>query len=336
MPHDHTHVVARMYLRHWANSDERIKMVLVQSGDEVMPGINDAGVRAGIYKRERPSGVRSDDIETDSIQPIESAAAPLLADIRNAWPLSIEDKMAMAMFIGLQLVRGPRWFAWHDEFTDANLAGYREQGAFAPMPGEDASEEEIYERNVELHQSATQTLMKMLQLSATAASALGSMNWSLIEFGGPALATSDHPVVVWPISDKGRPPRPTVPASIGLVNFLEVRFPISPNLALLLTWRGQPDEARPLKGGAHHAKNINAFTIAEAEKAWFYKPGTRPKSAGGYWLPISPELVPDYSIRTAQSAPIRQLVQRDLMRRAGKGSLKAEIRYWPHAQVSTT
>jgi hypothetical protein len=332
---NHSHIVPAVYLRQFADSDRRIETTLVPSGKVVRPSIRDAGVRGGgFYKRERPSGERCDDVETVSIASIEADAGPLLGDLKAAWPLSGDNKVKLAMFAGLQLLRGPRWFAWHRSFTEAAYADYRKRGEFEPKPGqEDATEEEIYQANVTHMLSSTQALMKMLHLTAKAASSLGSMNWALVEFARPLLATCDHPVVAWPASDLGRTPAPVRPSSVGLVNFLEVRLPISPWLGLIMTWRNQPDVPEPLRGRKPHARNFNAFTIAEADEQWFCLPDSKPPIGTGRLLPLAPQLVDrGYGSIAAARAGIRRQIEADLQGQVGNPTLKTEIHYVPQPE----
>jgi hypothetical protein len=162
------------------------------------------------------------------------------------------------------------------------------------------------------------------------------MSWSLVEFGSPVVATADHPVVVWPPSDQGRPAEPVVASKVGIGNLLEVRFPVGPTTTVLMTWRDQPDPPNPISGKTHHAENLNAFTIAEAEKQWFHKPGTRrPRQRSGNWMPLSLELIPGYSIREAAYSDRRQRIIAALNDRLGEAiekSLRAEIRHIPGAR----
>lgn len=331
---DHSHIVPAGYLRQFALDDEQIRIVLTKTGEEIpaRTTVKNAGVRGGgQYKRERPDGSRSDDVETHTLHLIENDATPILRRLRDRWPLSGEDKVTLAKFIGVQLVRGPRWFAWHDEFTVENIEEYRAEGAFEPQPHHgDASEEEIFRANLDHFRGSTQTLMKMLYLGAKVGCAMGSMCWTLVEFARPVLATADHPVVVWPMSDGGRRAQSVVPAEVGVRNFLEVRLPISPWQALLMTWRDLPDDPNPVQAKAHHGQNLNAFTIAEAEEQWFFLPGTKcPRFRDGAWLPISAELVPGYSAATALASQLHQQVIADLQARTGDESLMVEIHYLP-------
>lgn len=334
---DHSHIVPAGYLRQFALDDEQIRIVLTKTGEEIPASttVKNAGVRGdGQYKRERPDGSRSDDFETVTLQSIESDAVPILRELRERWPLSGDDKLILAQFIGIQLVRGPRWFAWHDEFTVKNISEYRAGGAFEPKPHQEGvTEEEIFQANLDFFLNTTQTLMKMAQLGAKIGCAVGSMCWTLVEFAHPVFATSDHPVVVWPMTDAGRPVQSAVPGEVGVRNFLEVRLPISPRQALLMTWRDLPDDPKPVSGKAHHADNLNAFTVAEAEEQWFFLPGSqRPRIRGGTWLPLSAELVHGYSTSAAVSSQLYQTVIGDLQARTGDGSLKVEIHYAPQSK----
>lgn len=335
MPVDHSHIVPAMYLREWADDDGHMETYLVNRGSQKRVPVKHAGVRGGgFYKRERPTGKRSDDIETVSLQSIENTAAPVLRELETRWPLTGDDKLAMAMLIALQLVRGPKFFDWHDQFTSENLSRYRDEGQFAPGPGVEASEEQIYEATLEQMLGSTERLMTMLRVTAKMASCVGSMTWSLIRFERPVLATSDHPVVVWPASETGRPAEPAVPGKIGVGNFFEVRFPVNPWAALLMAWRDRPDTMAPIAGKTHHADNLNAFTIAEAEHQWFYRPGSRrPRRRTGPWLPLAPELLLDYSIREAAGCRRRRDILADMQGRVGEEmeqSLRAEIRHIPY------
>jgi hypothetical protein len=82
-------------------------------------------------------------------------------------------------------------------------------------------------------------LTRMLPMSITLTSILVSMHWTLIEFGSPVLATSDHPVVIWP---SGGPlkPRAVSVLEAGMLDCLEYRLPLSPTRAVLMTWADKP------------------------------------------------------------------------------------------------
>jgi len=83
-----------------------------------------------------------------------------------------------------------------------------------------------------------------------------------------------------------------------------------------------------------HAENLNAFTIAEAEKQWFYlSEARRPRQRSGTWPPLAPELLPGYSIHEAAYCQRRQRILPDLQGRAGERieeSLEAVIHHILH------
>jgi hypothetical protein len=333
---NHSHIVPAGYLRQFALADEQIRIVLTDTGEEIpaRTTVRNAGVRgSGQYKRERPDGSRSDDFETCTLQTIENEAIPILRELHKRWPLSGEDKLALAKFIGIQIVRGPRWFDWHDEFTMENISRYRANGAFEPEPHQRGiSEEQIFQANLDFFRGSTQKLVTMARLGAKIGCAVGSMCWTLIEFDRSVLATSDHPIVVWPMTDRSRSVQSATPGDVGVRNFLEVRLPISPARALLMTWRDLPDDPKPVLGKSHHADNLNAFTVAEAEKQWFFLPETqRPRIREGKWLPLSAEFVQGYSASAATSTQLYQTVINDLQGRVGDESLEVEIRYLPQS-----
>jgi hypothetical protein len=123
-----------------------------------------------------------------------------------------------------------------------------------------------------------------------------AMHWTLIRFARPVLITSDHPVVLWPPTEEPLPP--TDRADLSSLNTLEVRYPLTSQLCLLMTWLDEPDASKIVAGNREKAKNINGFTRAQAEDEWFYLPGTNPpmpdQRAG--LLPLSMLLYPDYGM----------------------------------------
>jgi len=286
------------------------------------------GLQRDLYLRVRPSGEKSDDIERVSLADIEDQAFPILQSVRDRWPLAGEEKVRLARYIGVQLVRGPRWFEWHEEFALKSYRPHFERGDFRALSQEHGvSEEEIFEAHVRSHTEGTQRLLTMLQLGAKAASAIGSMTWCLVSFRSPCLALADHPVVAWPILAGGRSPQRVQPASVGVVNFLEVRLPVAPDLALLMAWADQPDLPVPLLGRSHHARNLNAFSMAEAERHWIHRPGVVPRAGPGPWLPLSTELLSPYSVEAAQRSPARVATSQELNARIGDESREVRIRF---------
>jgi hypothetical protein len=105
----------------------------------------------------------------------------------------------------------------------------------------------------------------MTTLSLKVGAVLGSMRWQLLRFDEPLLAYSDQPVVVWPVGVDAFATSPTKP-DLSPLDALEVRIPVSPQCALLMTWVGLPDVQEPNPASATHAAEMNALVIGQADK----------------------------------------------------------------------
>ena len=116
----------------------------------------------------------------------------------------------------------------------------------------------------ELYLADTQQFITMLTTSFKIASIVGSMRWHLLRFDAPLLAYSDHPVVVWPAGIASSAPFQR--QHLGPLDAVEIRVPIAPDLALLMTWADMPDAARAIKAEPRFAGELNAFTIAQADR----------------------------------------------------------------------
>jgi len=271
-----SHIVPNTYLRNFA-VDGVIGFRMVEDVASRVTRTDKVGVRKGFYKRHRPDGTRIDDIEPSMAQ-VERLAAPILREVEGRWPLAVEDRGVLAEFIGLQHVRGPSWARWHDDELDKRFEELR-----ASSPGDLGvrTSREMLEviRNVEGHLGTdTQRFVRMLSAVPKVAAVFGSMQWSLVKFDSPVVATSDQPLVAWPINCQASPPGVS-PPDLGCLRTLEVRFPLSPRLVLLMTWLDATDAVRPIHGSIDHARNLNAFTVAQADCQWFQRPW--PYSADG-------------------------------------------------------
>lgn len=243
----------------------------------------------------------------------------MLQNVNGNWPpSSFEEKAALAEFFAYQFVRGPRWKEWRGERARATIDEYRRDpkpilhnGIWIPITHQQINEQE------DQLLSDTEWLTKMMLIANRLITAFGSMRWHLISFDKPLLAISDHPVVAWPLGAVYRPPSPT-PAGLGVINFLEVRAPISPALALLMTWQDLPDATEVVEGSEAIAANINAFTIANADRQWMHMPGGSVPVAKGNLDPISPELIPGYGQAEIEASETRQRVFHLLQQKVGQ------------------
>jgi hypothetical protein len=108
--------------------------------------------------------------------------------------------------------------------------------------------------------------------------------------------------------------------NVGLLDTLEVRVPVGPQHAILMTWIDLNDtEPVLLRGARHHAAGLNAFTTKQADPQWFCLPGTSPPIAsGGALLPLSPQLLSSYGADTVMRSRRRAATIENVSKLAGR------------------
>jgi len=318
------HVVPRTYLENFADENSRIAAVLVEDGRVVVRRVTKVGTRRRFYRRERPDGTQIDDIEK-SLGDGEAAATPVLRSFADGWPLNTEEKVKLAELFAYQLLRGPRWKAEHAAFVSDVLAGWRREGKVkARGEQQEVTDAEIDEA-VSVFGTDTSRYISMLRLAPTLATVLGSMHWTLVDLRTPLIATSDHPVVLWPLSERSRRPQPT-PVGIGVLACFEIRLPLSPRHLVLMTWLDAPDaEVARVSGARHHASNANAFTRAQGDQQWFHLPGTSPPIGSGRLLPLALELLDSYTFEAARTSRRRERTSSEVRAKTGRSLADREI-----------
>jgi len=311
------HIVPRSYLMNFS-VDGQVQLNIDGRQLPNPVSIDDAAVRNTFYRRRRPNGTPIDDVEW-SLSQMEGALAPLIQDLGANWPPRLETvKAPLSEFFAFQFVRGPRWKKWREE----KLRGWLEELRRNPEPIRLPSglllavtQKRINE--MEDHAlSETEWLTRMMVISGSLLAIFLAMTWHLVEFDEPCLAISDHPVVSWPRAGGARLPQPNL-EDLGALNFLEVRAPVSPNLALLMTWSPPPDGDKPIVGTEDIAANMNAFTIANADRQWMSMPGSDVPLADGLLDPISPALIPGYGPAQAEGSQMRERVGESVQKRLG-------------------
>ena len=297
------HIVPRTYLQNWA-IDDKIDVWLVPEGKRLPDQpVENVGTRRRFYRRRRPASREEiDDVEA-MLGEGEHKATPLLRSFADRWPLPSEEKIQLAELFGYQLLRGPRWKAEYEERTQRFVDEY-DRSSMSDLP-----REEIEKQNKTL-MSDSYRLVSMFTTALTAASVLGSMHWTLVEFSHPIIATSDHPVVLWPGIDSSAP-RAVEVAEVGIMQCLEIRLALSPQHCVLMTWSDKADEeGTRLEGRRDHAANVNAFVVANADRHWFHLPGRPPPRASGRLLPLSVQIVEGYTPAAAAESRRRESAAR--------------------------
>jgi hypothetical protein len=312
------HIVPATYLRNFA-VDGRVGVHLVEEGRKLKPQpVEKVGTRRRFYRRARPDGTEIDDIEW-SLAQLEGIATPALRDFEKRWPLDDDDKQKLAELFAFQLLRGPRYKAEYEEMTQRFLDEYKDREDMAGLDDEQmaAFDEQLI--------GDSYRLTRMLVMSMTLTSIFVSTHWTLVEFGAPVLATSDHPVVIWPGGGPHKP-HPVSVLGTGVLECIEYRLPLSPTRGVLMTWADKPDDEDPrIFGRQEHAMNFNAFTIANADRQWFYRPGARSPRAAGRVQPLSPTLVRGYTAAHAARSGRRAQVAAHVKEKTGRDFSDREV-----------
>ena len=138
------------------------------------------------------------------------------------------------------------------------------------------------------------------------------MHWALIEFPEPLLATSDQPVSVVPLLESGATVEVQAFPQTGFLETEEIRFPIDPHRALLMSWAVGFDTERALSASPDIAAELNRTTIAQADREWVHHPARRPtrlkadELGDRFCRPVANQLDRNYTTDYARNSPRRK------------------------------
>jgi hypothetical protein len=295
------HIVPRMYQKAFAVDDK--VAVHVDGNPKCVPmSTKTAGTRPRYYRRVRPDGEAIDDVEA-SLAFVEDKATQPLRELIAGEPLTAERKGTLAQFIAVQMLRGPAFFEHREQLLLPIIEGL-EGDDFTPegLAAAGGDVEVARERAREKYLGPTERSRSMLTRSAKLGTVLGYMRWHTVRFDGPTLAYSDHPVVMWPMDVVGTPALGK--QQFGPLSALEVRVPLAPDAALLMNWVDRSDQLDiPLQMPA--ATELNALTVAQADRQWMHRPGGEPEMADGTLKPLSRLVEPAYD-RSAMLSSARR------------------------------
>jgi hypothetical protein len=239
---------------------------------------------------------------------IETPLPELLADVEARWPLDQKERFGLAMFIALHVLRTPAFSDWLEVKRAATLEDYRDQ----------FSNKRKYERWRELMLSDGERAKRILSMVNKISTIFGCMNWTLLRFDEPLLITSDHPVCPVPIIDDGADRAIHPMPDEGWMNTIEVRFPLSPRLALLATWHMSEPQSS-ISGTWEQAVNLNACVRTQADRHWLYTPARMPalptaifREPVTSFLPIAPDVLPGYDAAAAKASKLREGTQKEI------------------------
>lgn len=244
-----------------------------------------------------PDGQRSAAIAERQRQMIEDAALPILARLEESWPLADEERIRVAQWIAVMHLGSP---ASADRFPEHASRFWADIEANHPGIARAAA--------AERHELAEPDfwLFSMFAQVPLFATSIGMMHWSLIRFRKPLLVSGDHPIVDVPLL----PGRDSGGANdLQFLDSVEVRLPVSPTAAVLLTWTDRDDRAPATWGRRQHARAINHATWARARQHIFWSPAIDPThpSQNDRYQPLGEQLIAGYSTGMAFDSERRNI-----------------------------
>lgn len=240
-------------MRSFADTKGRVRVVVRATGDEFTTGTANAFVERDYYT------VSSVDAEDDPAlieglySQVEGVAAPIFEQLRDGeFPLDGQSRSEFASFMALQVSRGRMFRNFMDRVTDdmghmmLRMAADAPEGYWETKRAEWEADPEGPEPPPPLSERDRQMLREgkafnikpsrehVIEMSFAHLEemtfVLMAMTWRLVVFDEPCLLTSEHPLSYW------REPSPMDRIyGIGPATADEVRLPISPTRALVLT-----------------------------------------------------------------------------------------------------
>lgn len=278
------HIIPAVYQRNFA-VDQQVSVHFAGRPECEIRNVKTAGTRGPFYRRTRPDGQSIDDIEA-SLSVLESTVQPAFVALCRGEALNLERKAVLAQFFGMQMVRGPAFFAERGELLADLIAQLKPTDFKSQAVAEAGGDVELVRgRVLEPQLASSSSFIRMLSLGVKMGSVLGSMRWHLLDFGAPLLAYSDHPVVVWPADVVVTEPFDT--PRLGPLGAIEIRVPLSAQISILMTWADVPDKGTVVEADARFAGELNAFVIAQADEQWMHRPGDEPPVSHGRFTPLS-------------------------------------------------
>lgn len=257
---------------------------------------------------------------------VENPVLQMLRKLPERWPLSTEDRAALAQFIAVHVIRTPTFGAFARQAASRNI--------------DDSVREIAEKRSVpEAKVAAIAQAMKkdqrhhvnlLLGQIGRIGSMFSNMQWNLVQFDHDWLITSDQPVVMLPLRGGVVSPASSVPAS-GFRDLMEAFFTLDPRRLLLLTWAEVPDTVQPRSGSYRQACSVNCAVRVQSLNEWVSRPGSTPPFHAPPILepsiyPIATELLPGYDVQAAANsrrrAAANQLMEKMIAEEAPRDRMR--------------
>lgn len=281
MPVRRNHYVPDFYLRMFTTGDDRIFVYDKLNEAERSQSTRDTAVERDLYTAVSPEGELIDDIETKLLQPIESAAAPILKTlVAREGTLAAGSAEIVGTFVALLSARVPRNIdvaremgrIWVIEYQKALVrnperlkrlrddyisdTGDQSMLSFEEMEKYLSDPEKYFQisfsRRIALGMSLMNVFVKL--------EVLPNLHWCICRHHGRTpFVTSDCPVVAFaPIGNQQ-----VIFNAYWYSPELEVTLPLSPNVCLYMRRRQQPFWRTVSES---FVKDINRRTAFAAER----------------------------------------------------------------------
>jgi len=275
----------QFYLRRFADANDQVSVVSRDLKKRFTTSVAKAAAETDFYAVETTTGEKSQEIEK-FLSVIETHAARALEGMLSGqFPPSDEDRETLALFIAFQVTRGRAHRQIWATITDAGVkmsalmlaSGETSDIAarLAAKTGEPATADDVaaVKRLVEdpesweavAHQNSA--IENMLKAAPQYAPYISARRWRLARFTEPLLLTSDSPVAMWHRTD-------TRSYGIGLANADELRLPLGPRHALVMTAETGREHTWDLL--PHHANDFNRAVAARGYEWIYHTPGRDP------------------------------------------------------------
>jgi hypothetical protein len=274
-------------MRSFANAEGQVRVIERSTGNEFKTGTVNVFVERDYYT---VSSVYAEDdhgLIDGLYSKVESVAAPIFEQLRDGdFPLGGRDRAEFASFMALQVSRSRMFRRSMDDLADQTgrimlrrvaeaPRGYSEakraeweanpEGPEPPLPLTDRDRQMLREGTAfDIKPSREHVVEMSFAHLEEMTFLLMAMTWRLITFPDPCLFSSEHPISYW-----REPSRMDRMYGIGPATADEVRIPISPTRALVLT---PPEPGRRLFDISEHehtyvgdepaAKRLNTGTLS--------------------------------------------------------------------------
>jgi Protein of unknown function (DUF4238) len=299
------HTVPASYLEAFAVAEGRRTPAVWRysrsDGEPVLIGIYDAAVWKDIYAFENETGQRVTGVE-DTLAEVEGAFCEVRKALTLGAPLTIDQRMAVARFIAMQLLRTPRSLQLHrDAFArvmkDEVLTLAADKERFHAAMGDndsneacEAARQSLVTGGWHLEADGFTGLHGMMHGGPKIALWVTLMNWKAYTSDGTYLVmTSDNPVTLW--AERAVAGQVGTEVGLGFADpAMRLSFPVTPFVSLVaehtlfsLTaihaedldgmhdrMRGWQPQLRYQGATPNRLKVLNHATVANADRYVFH------------------------------------------------------------------